>query len=205
MKTIIKQDNTIKVLENRIIDLEFSANEMKHYSLKNNVIIKRLQITKPPRTYAAVASGQTPGEKHEIVEEVSIRSPYTDTFKATHKQVVDFINTNMKTNLSEDDICAAHELKKGPMDELPPLVVRFAYTSTKQDVMAARRNIKGRQIYINDQQTQPNSKIFQHARQMVRNGTLASTWTRLGKVFVKKNDHSRPVWITLMKDLESLL
>ena len=49
-------------------------------------------------------------------------------------------------------------IRWGPKDTVPPLVIRFTCTSVKQDVMSARRNIRGLQgvtnpVYSNDQLT----------------------------------------------------
>ena len=37
----------------------------------------------------------------------------------------------MDVDVSDEDICAAHDLKNGPKDTVPPLVIRFTCTSVK--------------------------------------------------------------------------
>ena len=86
----------------------------------------------------------------------------------------------MDADVSEEDICAAHELKKGPKDTVPPLVIRFTYTSVKQDVMSARRNLRRIQgatnpVYFNDQLTEVNGSVFGKARQLQKQGIIAGT------------------------------
>ncbi len=69
--------------------------------------------------------------------------------------------------------------------------------------MFARKLLKGRDspIYINDQLTQINSKIFQQARQLQKQKVITSTWTRLSKICVKKTELSAPTWIQSLDEL----
>ena len=184
---------------------------MKRFTLKNNVIIKGMNINKPPRSFADIASKPAPQSFQEssdtepVTEAVDVRPSNAVLFKSTRSQVMDFINSKMGVQLEEEDICAAHELKPGRNDKVPPLVVRFTYTSVKQDVMSAKRNIpRTENIYINDQLTATNGKIFYQARSLVRNHKLHAAWTRLGQVFTKVTEVSRPVLVKSLKDLPIL-
>ena len=207
-KIIVAKDKKISELEHRVSELESFTNEMKRYTLKNNVIIKGLSLKKPVRSFAAVAMEPAPeSNPSENPEEVKAgtrsSTPGSDMFRLVRKQVVEFVNSSMSVDIVEEDICAAHELKKGPMDSVPPLVVRFAYTSTKQDVMASRKNLRrtAKDIYINDQLTMMNGKIFSRARFLKRNGVFHAVWTTLGKVIVKRTESSSPIWIKTLAEL----
>ena len=109
--------------------LEYT-NEMKRFTLKNNVIIKGMNINKPPRSFADIASKPAPQSFQEssdtepVTEAVDVRPSNAVLFKSTRSQVMDFINSKMGVQLEEEDICAAHELKPGRNDKVPPLVVR---------------------------------------------------------------------------------
>ncbi len=74
----------------------------------------------------------------------------------------------MGLRLEKEDIVAAHELKKGRNDTVPPLIDRFSFTSIKQDIMEEfrKQGLFKQKIYINDQLTTINT-IFYHARSLV--------------------------------------
>ncbi len=57
-QSIRKRDDKISELENRVGELELATNEMKRFSLKNNVIIRGLPIIK--RSYADTAAIPAP-------------------------------------------------------------------------------------------------------------------------------------------------
>ena len=213
-KLVTKKDKIIAELEKKVLVLEEEQNEMKRYSLKNNIIIKGLPLSKPPRTYAEAATTEQAEDESRNPEPVeSKRSPQSAVkmFISTRKQVVEFINSEMGVEVTEDDINAAHELKQGPRDKVAPLVVRFAHTAAKQDVMAARRKLKNvtrnvgtveSRIFFNDQLTRINSELFRESRSLWHQKDIAGTWTTLGKVFAKKYDASRPIWIKSLRDLQ---
>ncbi len=126
-------------------------------------------------------------------------------FRCVRDQVIQFIEENVGIKLQHEDIVAAHELKPGRNDSVAPLVVRFAFTAVKQDVMFGyrQRRIYHKKIYFNDQLTVLNGKISYQARTLVKNGALHGTWTRLGKMFIKETQTSRPVWIQKLQELPS--
>ena len=213
-KLVVQKDQKIIQLENKVLKLEEEQDEMKRYSLKNNVIIKGLTVTKPvPRSYAAAAQVEEAPSLEAAPESVdSVRAHPTQvkTFNSTRKQIVEFVNTKMHVKITEDDISAAHVLKKGDKDEVPPLIVRFVTTACKQDVMSARKLLKkidkGKgPIYMNDQLTRTSSELFRDCRKMWQQKEIAATWTTLGKVFAKKHELSRPVWVQSTRDLQKLL
>lgn len=205
LKVIKDKDVQINNLEERVSDLENLTNESKRYSLKDNIIIKGLKVTFDQRqaSYSSVASSNQAEDASSSPEGLNPRSSAALKFRITRKQVTEFINLKMNVPIEEEEISAAHELPKGPRDTVAPIVVRFVYTSTKQDVMAARRNLRGSQtpVYFNDQLTAMNGKIFSKARQMFKQGVLAGCWTRLGKIYVKRTETSSPTWIQSIAQL----
>ncbi len=205
-KILTARDKKIADLKCRITEMEHFTNESKRFSLKNNVIIRGLRIVKPPRSYAAVVNEQQVQDASAAPEPVrtSSSTPATDMFKLVRSQVVEYVQKNLEVAISEEDISAAHELKKGPNDEVALLVVRFVYTMSKQDVMSRTKYLRGKNVYLNDQLTKTNGKIFGRARYLKRMNFIHATWTRLGKVFVKKTEHSSPTWITSLLDLPTV-
>ena len=109
----------------------------------------------------------------------------------------------MGVKLEVSDIGAAHELRKGMNDSVSPLVVRFTYTTVKQDVMAARKKLRDvpGPVYFNDQMTVTNGRIFGKARHLRKEGTIYAVWTVLGKVFIKRAENSPSIWIKNMNML----
>ena len=81
-------------------------------------------------------------------------------------------------------------------------LVRFTNSPAKQDIMYAKRRLgKDEKIYINDQLTSLNAMLFKQARDLKRRGHLHSTWTRFGKVFMRKTDQSDAKEIRSPSDL----
>ncbi len=223
-KTITLKDKRIDELEQRVNELEAFTNESKRYSLKNNVIIRGLPVTKPHQSYAEAANAPAPEEIGESqIEPIRTSSSATsDTdgslgsqsskpsrpshyraFQSIRDEVIGFIDRSMGLHLEKEDIVAAHELKKGRNDAVPPLIVRFAFTSIKQDIMEEfrKRRLFKQKIYINDQLTTINNTIFYHARSLVKNNTIQSAWTRLGKIYIRQTAHDKPVWVQKLSDL----
>lgn len=230
-QTIKRKDKRIEELENRIEDLEAVTNESKRFSLKNNIIIRGLAITKPPRTFSEVARQPEPltALSEETMEAVRLpgstmeseqgqgafsrssqsqppRDSNYKTFTNVRDQLLAYFDEHVGIKLDTQDIVAAHELRAGQKDSTPPLVVRFAFTSIKQDLIEnyRHRRIFKNKIYFNDQLTVLNGKISFQARTLKKNDKIHSTWTRLGKVFIKDTQNSRPVWIQKLKDLPSM-
>ena len=93
-------------------------------------------------------------------------------------------------------------MKPARNDKVPPLIVRFTYISVEQDVMDATRNIPRQdKVYFSDQLTSTNGKLFYQARHLAKNNSIFRTWTRLGKVFIKLAESSKPIWVKSLKDL----
>lgn len=107
LKAIESKDKKIDELNERVTDMEILTNEMKRFTLKNNIIIRGLHLTKiQNRSYAAVSS-QTPqddasanpepvvGHDHrgssDMTTTAESRRPAVDTFRHTRKELVQFI------------------------------------------------------------------------------------------------------------------
>ena len=92
---ITEKDKTIKDLEDRVDTLESYTNEMKRFTLKNNIIIKGLEITKPAnRSYAGVVSVETGYIYIPTPEIINPNTSNAAVFRHTRKEVVNFINTS---------------------------------------------------------------------------------------------------------------
>jgi transcriptional/translational regulatory protein YebC/TACO1 len=72
--------------------------------------------------------------------------------------------------------------------------------------MAARNRRRDlRKCYINDQMTQVGGHLAKHSRDLKKQGHLKYSWTRLGKIFVKKDDLSKTFEIQIMEDFDKVL
>lgn len=64
---------------------------------------------------------------------------------------------------------------------------------------------KDNQIFLSDHLTTYNNNIFFHARRLKRAGHLKYAWSKLGKVYIKKDDESRAHNVESVEQLQSLI
>ena len=105
-------------------------------------------------------------------------------FKSVRSQIVALVNDKLQVPIDEGDIAAAHELKLGRNDKVPPVIVRFSSSASKQDVMFAKRRLPDN-VYINDQLTALNGEIFREARKLRTEKKIDNTWTKNGQICIK--------------------
>ena len=188
-KKIAERDKQITFLENKI-------NEMEQYQKKDNIIISGpdLQL----HTYSHVAgSNEKDGQSAEDLTENPLSLNEENTMKTNFNT---FVQKHLKISIKEEDILSIHKLRKRH-DGIEPVIVKFARNSTKRAVMSMRKKLKGTKIYINDHLTRMNSIIERKAREMKKSGSLHSSWTLNGRIFVKEKEHSNRKEIKKLEDL----
>lgn len=106
----------------------------------------------------------------------------------------------MNLKLSTTDISICHRLKSPKKSGPPPVIVKFTNRKARDLVYAARTQLKSTTVYINEDLTKRNSKIFAEARKLVKAKQIYKAWTNKGHVYIKENSQQN----CLPKQIKSL-
>lgn len=121
-------------------------------------------------------------------------------------EVVNKIGNAIGYKVEPDDIINIHR-KALPANSNsglpPPIVVQFANSAAKSEMMAANKSKKldsliflaehvhpKRPIYLNEQLTRHKQFMFKEARQLKREGRIKYAWTRNGEIYVRKSEET---------------
>lgn len=129
------------------------------------------------------------------------------------------IQSAVHSNIKETDIMAIHRLKsnrsEGTDSTSSNIIVAFKNTDVKSEFMAKKKSksklstrdlgIDGpmRTIFINDQLTEADGKLFYQARKFKKDNIFKYVWTRNGLIFMRKTDSSKILHIRNEHDLPS--
>ena len=218
LKKVTMLETAINSKDRKLADLEEKVNDLEQYTKKNNIIINGLKLKS--KSYAEIL--RTPSKTSQSVTTTSSVEPVTEDraesvdrpsemlqFSTMRSRVMSFVKDAMDVTLAESDISAVHELRRSERDTTAPIIVRFSNSAAKHDVMVAKRKLRdpkakanhGAQVFINDQLTALNGKLFREARMLKKNGRLFSTWTRNGKVYVKRSIDGQVQEIKSLNDI----
>ncbi len=81
----------------------------------------------------------------------------------------------------------------------------FKNHDIKRKVYGAKRNLKGKKIYISEDLTILRSQLYFYARSAVKNGHAEAAWTIDGKVFVKHADKPKAKKVTTTVEMGDYL
>lgn len=129
------------------------------------------------------------------------------------------IQTAVHSNIKEADIMAIHRLKNNKSEgteSFPSnIIVAFKNTDVKSEFMAKKKSKSrlstrdlgmdgpSRAIYVNDQLTEADGKLFYQARKLKKDNIFKYVWTRNGLIFMRKTDSSKILQIRNEQDLPS--
>ena len=161
----MEQENTIKLLEDRVSDLE-------QYSRINNVIISGLATR--PRTYSKAVKGTA--SQDETVHEESTEDQVIAFFKGKD---IDIDGINIEA-------CHTLPVKEGKnKPTTPAIIIRFANRKHKVSLLKQGYKLEGSNVSMNEHLTKRNADISWRARQLKKQGKIQSTWSVNCKVFIK--------------------
>ena len=90
--------------------------------------------------------------------------------------------------------------------ETGDIILTVATYRKKLEIFRAKKNLKMCEgsIYINESLTPKQGELFAATRDMVKNKSLNSTWTRYGKIYIRQQAEGRPMMIYKKEDLIKL-
>ncbi|CAG9790218.1 unnamed protein product [Diatraea saccharalis] len=79
--------------------------------------------------------------------------------------------------------------------------------SRKRRMTTADLNISGdtKSIFINEHLTSYNKQLLKNAKEVCKNKQYIFTWTKNGRVYVRKGDTSPALWIAIEEDLKKIV
>ena len=121
----------------------------------------------------------------------------------TKQEVAQELNEllDLDPQILASDIVKTYKLFTKSDSKDPKTKIIFKEKITKTEVMKAKPNLRGKEVWINDDLTVLRSGLAYKAREAMRAGKIEKTWTHDGKVFVKKRGIERPIRIISSKEL----
>ena len=172
LKNVVQcQQKEIQDLKFKVVKLEDRIDDLEQYSRKEDIIITGLPIH---RSVADVVKGE------------SVDSLDSEGRNSVEVQVLAKLSRH-GVSIGEDEVSACHTLGRRQEDGTQKIIVRFVSRKSKVNVMRNAKKLKGTGIFINEHLTKKTGGLAKAARDLKKNGKIASTWTRDCKVFVKDN------------------
>ena len=149
--------------------------DLEAYTRRDSLIVSGL----PLATAAEAASTST-----TTISDFDIKGEHT---VATESSLLTLFG-KMNVKISTSDISICHRLKSPRKGGIPPVIVKFTNRKARDLVYAARTQLKPSTVYINEDLTKRNSKIFAEARKLVKSGKIHKAWTNKGHVYIKEDN-----------------
>lgn len=154
-------------LREKLSSLEKGADEARQYSFREDLIVEGLQVPRSPEG-----------------------NPKTTSDMAI-KSVID-LGKSMGVHITKQDISTAHPMKQTvsfkTANKPAPLIVRFTVRQKRDELYHARKNLRGKNIFLSEHLTKTNSELFYNARQLKKAKEVDNCWTNKCKVYVLKNN-----------------
>jgi septal ring factor EnvC (AmiA/AmiB activator) len=90
------------------------------------------------------------------------------------------LRNKFNINLSKEDVEAAHRVGRKFPDRPQAIIVRFTRRDTKQQILSARRQLKGSGISISEDLTQTNAQLLNRLK---NSELIEASWSSNGKIF----------------------
>ena len=190
----LKKENAKK--DQQIKSLTIRLEELEQAERINDLIITGIKI-KPP-SYAKVLRTENDGDLTNVEESHSVE---TQVAEILHRLKIKFNTENV-------DYCYLLPKKntEGAQVNRPRAVLlRFTGKKHKIALLQQGKNLKGSDVYFNENLSKGNASIAWKARQLKKENKILSTWTANCKVYIKPNGatpETRPVLIRAMEELD---
>lgn len=99
---------------------------------------------------------------------------------------------------------AIHRIKAGK-DKIRPIIVRFTDQATRDLWLSKRTALRGDKIFINENLTRYQKKLFWQCRSLANLKNYKFVWTRNGKVFARKVEGASVIKVDTENDLEKIV
>ena len=135
-----------------------------------------------------------------------MESPDTNSdsvmFENRTKSVVDFCKNELGVDLHEQEIDRAHRVGRQHGKKSRAIIVKFRSHASKVKVMKAKKNLKGKPLYVNEDLTNQNLWLLKRSKEACKGNGYG--YSVDGKIFVKIRDSHYSIRINRLADLENL-
>lgn len=136
------------------------------------------------------------------------------------KEVVSNIFSYMGMSIESDTIESSWRIHN--KNDSPPVIVKLKNKIVKEKILKLRKINNGqsegkslyakdfgfnsdKQIFINEELTQPTRKLLNEAKKQLKNKNFKFIWITEGKVLAKKNESSKTHFIRNIYDVQDLI
>ncbi|ELT90800.1 hypothetical protein CAPTEDRAFT_185365 [Capitella teleta] len=159
-EVVEKRCETIGFLEHKVKTLEKETNHLEQYSRRSHLRINGMKVVR--------------GEGHAVDYKQQVSNFVSHTL---HDK------GGVPISLNPEDIDAAHPLPSKNPNDIPTIIVRFHAREKRNKVIAARRQLKGKKITINEDLTSKNFKLLKELQKCEK---FSSAWSWNGKIYAIK-------------------
>ena len=126
------------------------------------------------------------------------------------KEVTAFLNSKIlpgDKQVRETDIERCHPIGRANEAGYKQILVKFTRYHTKRMVFSKKSKLKGNvgKIFMSEDLTQLNYGIVKSLLALKKDGDIYGFWTSNGNVLAKKTEHSSPVRLNILDDIETKL
>lgn len=191
LKCIQEKDGKIKKLEEEVALLKLNKAEKDDISYQ----ISNLEQYQRNRNVEIFGIKEQPNEDYgDIVQKIA---------------------EELEIEVSAVDVDVAHRLRKIKTTKHHPIIVQFK-SRQKRDLFLSKRYFVvlnntipgteiGKKIFINENLTAYNKELLYQAREKAKELNFRFTWFRFGKVYMRKDEQSRPIIIDRKEKLTRII
>lgn len=195
--------NEKMVQKMNLIIQEFHTMKAECKQLRNdNMMLKQTQRAQEERI-EKLEEKLVIREKQNKNQNLRINGLKEEKDENTTEKVVNFIKQNLSINITAQDIVSAHRVGRKYGEKPRTVFTRFNSVWKKDEVYDSRFSLQNleEKVFINEDLTEENMKLFFEARKLVRAKVLYTTFTKHGIVHVKKRKGGKNVKVQNMNTL----
>ena len=205
-----------KILQEQADEKLAQQIQTEEHRKANESLMQR--ITNVEETNAKIVVAQDALEQYgrlDILKIKGIPTPPKYVKEDTTDVAVDFLDRFLNLNVSKYDISVSHrqyihaEKKKEGQNYIAPIYVKFVNRALVQKILARKHLLKkanevtGLNLSVEENLTLTRRKILERAEKELPNYQFK--WVKNGKVFIRKNHHSKPLKLIDEKTLDFLI
>lgn len=99
------------------------------------------------------------------------------------EKIVNMCSDELNISVKKEEIDRAHRVGPKKSSSSRPIIVKFKSYNSKMEVCRKKKELKGSNIFINEDLTKANVKLFNHARKNC--DRVKSVWASDGKILVR--------------------
>lgn len=208
------------------LDKRMSKLENKYESIKKNVAKSEKNMDNLHAEVSRMKSRLNMIEQEHLRSDIIVRGlKEIEKSEQELDQLVFYVLNSLSNQIVDSDIAMIKRLgnnsedKSTPPKSPRPVLVRFRMEKTKEDLMKRKRekNLNCSMItykevkigtatdviYFGDNLTPLNASLYFDARQLRKKEVVKYAWTKMGSVYVRKDDTSKAIKITTRDQLNA--